>query len=601
MRTFLAGGIIVIFIVIQLLRGGTVVETINGDGTGYYAYLTAVFIHHTTDFTPVYEYEKERRGLDYMAHYFHKTEHGMVNKYQLGTALMMLPFFLMAWLYSIIIGMPPDGYSILFQYAVSLAAAVYLAVGLLATRRLLQLFGIGKSVQLMTILALLFGTNLFYYAFLHTSHSHVYSFSAIAVFLLLSKYYFQKGHAKDFLLAAMALGLVVLIRPTNAIIALALPFLSGDAASFQVRWRQLISRPKLIAVAFLLFLSVFMLQPLFNTIQTGSWFLWSYQSEGFHFDNPALLSFLFSYRKGFFIYTPLMLLLVPALVLLYQRSRFFLFSFLGYFLVLIVLLSSWWNWFFGYSFGMRAMIDHYALLAIPLALMIQQFWAKRLQKKLMTVFLLLSIALNLIQTYQYHTGILHPDSMSKEKYWYVFLRTDPQYRDIFGSYPEPIYAALSESESTTYHNDMEVPSNIWTSNGILQSSNAYSGAYLAELNQSNIYSPTLVLSGEQLTTTAAEVYVTVSLMFKELTPHATSNALLVYAAKDTSDNTVFYKTFKMKQIPDSRTGDWRNAAFGFKVPAWNPALDQVKIYVWNRDAALFQLDDFEVNIYPLKP
>jgi hypothetical protein len=219
----------------------------------------------------------------------------------------------------------------------------------------------------------------------------------------------------------------------------------------------------------------------------------------------------------------------------------------------------------------------------------------------MTVFILLVVGLNLIQTYQYHSGILHPDSMSKEKYWYVFLRTDPQYRDIFGSYPEPIYAALSESESTTYHNDMEVPSNIWTSNGILQSSNAYSGAYLAELNQSNIYSPTLVLSGEQLTTTAAEVYVTVSLMFKELTPHATSNALLVYAAKDTSDNTVFYKTFKMKQIPDSRTGDWRNAAFGFKVPAWNPALDQVKIYVWNRDAALFQLDDFEVNIYPLKP
>lgn len=601
MRTFITGGVIVIFIVIQLLRAGTVVQTINGDGTGYYAYLPAIFIHHTTDFTPVYELEKERRGLDYMAHYFHKTEHGMVNKYQLGTALMILPFFLMAWLYSIIIGMPPDGYSILFQYAVSLAAAVYLAIGLLATRKLLQLFGIRKSVQLTTLLALLFGTNLFYYAFLHTSHSHVYSFSAIAVFLVLSKNFFLSSQTKDFLLAAMALGLVVLIRPTNGLVVLALPFLSADLATFRASWRQIISKPKLIALSVLLFLSVFMLQPLFNFIQTGSWFVWSYQSEGFHFDNPALLSFLFSYRKGFFIYTPLMLLIVPALVLLYQRSRFFMFSFLGYFLLLIVLLSSWWNWFFGYSFGMRAMIDHYTLLSIPLALMIQQFWAKSLQKQMMTVFLLLVVGLNLIQTYQYHSGILHPDSMSKEKYWYVFLRTDPQYRNIFGSYPEPIYAALSDSESTTYHNDMEVPSNIWTSNGIIQDSKAYSGVYLAELNQSNIYSPTLVLSGEQITSTAAEVYVTVNLMFKELTPNATTNALLVYAAKDTADQMLFYKAFKMKQIPDQRTGDWRNATFGFKVPAWNASYKQIKVYVWNRDAALFQLDDFEVIIYPLKP
>ncbi|HPA31612.1 MAG TPA: hypothetical protein PLV14_08440, partial [Bacteroidia bacterium] len=163
MRTFILGGVIIMFILTQLWRGGSAMRTVDGDGSGYYAYLTAVMIHHTTDFTTIYELEKSRRGLDYTAHYFHEKDGKMVNKYYLGTALMLLPFFLLASMYSFITGMPVDGYNILFQYAVSMGAAIYLALGLLATRKLLATFHIRKEVQLITLIALLFGTNLFYY------------------------------------------------------------------------------------------------------------------------------------------------------------------------------------------------------------------------------------------------------------------------------------------------------------------------------------------------------------------------------------------------------------------------------------------------------
>ncbi|MCK4288819.1 MAG: hypothetical protein KAW86_06420, partial [Bacteroidales bacterium] len=38
---------------------------ISGDGRGYYAYLPAIFIHKTLDFTKIYEIEKEKYSLSY--------------------------------------------------------------------------------------------------------------------------------------------------------------------------------------------------------------------------------------------------------------------------------------------------------------------------------------------------------------------------------------------------------------------------------------------------------------------------------------------------------------------------------------------------------
>lgn len=601
MRTFILGGVIIMFIVTQLWRGGSAMRTIDGDGSGYYAYLTAVMVHHTTDFTKIYELEKSRRGLDYTAHYFHEKDGKMVNKYYLGTALMLLPFFLLASMYSFITGMPVDGYNILYQYAVSMGAAIYLALGLLATRKLLASFHIRKEVQMITLIALLFGTNLFYYSFLHPSHSHVYSFAAIAFFALMMRRFFVEASSRSLFLSALLLGLVMLIRPTNVLVLASLPFLTGNFNTLSLRIRQLFSKPVMLLLLFVFFVSVFFIQPLFNYIQTGEWYLWSYTKEGFRFESPALYSFLFSYRKGFFVYTPLMFLIVPALFKLFQISRYYLVTFVFYFLVVALFLSSWWNWYFGDSYGMRAMIDHFSLLSIPLALFFNQLYDIRYGKAGLFLVLASLVSLNLVQTYQYHAGILHPDSMTKEKYWHIFFKTDNAYKNIFGSLPEPFYGDLNQKTSLTFLNDMETPSKFWTSNGLVTSENAYSGGTVAGLNQSNIYSPTLVLHVKDFDSTACEKYVSVSLMFKEIEANAVGNALLVYAATDLSNQLTFYKTFKVKQIPDARINEWRNAVFGFKVPAWINRTRVIKVYVWNKEAGNFQLDDFEVNIYNFEP
>lgn len=594
MRTLLISGIFVVFIIVQLLRGADGKRIIDGDGSGYYAYLTTVFIHKTIDFNTVFNYERSRRGLEYTGHYFHQHEDVLINKYYLGTALLIMPFFLIALFYSMVIGMPPDGYNILFQYAVALAAAFYTAVGMVVINRLLKAYNISKKLSLFTILLLLFGTNLFHYTFLDPAFSHVYSFAAIALFLLAAKHFFMHYSKRSLFVAAFALGMVGLIRPANLMIVFALPFLAGSLANLKEAATHLIGNKKRFVAALIIFLITIGLQFVFYFLQTGRFFIWSYQQEGFYFTNPAFLDFLFSYRKGFFIYTPLMLLLFPALVVLWKSSRFQFFSFTIFFLLLVYVLSSWWNWFYGDSFGMRPMVDYFALFSIVLAFLLQKIEKKKAVAPVVTMFALAAISLNLLQTYQYQVRILHPDAMTKEKYWYVFLRTGEPYKNVLGGFPEAYYGSLDKHDRQSYFLNMEERAVPWSFSGIAVALDAFSGKQVAQLNKELQYSPTLILEGDNLRKSEQPIYTKVQVSFREFEPNKALGALLVYAATNKNNELLFYKSFKMKDMPDFRVGIWRTAEFGFSVPAWTSDLHQVKVYIWNKELQEFQIDDFDV-------
>lgn len=597
MRTLLISGIFVVFIIVQLLRGADGKRIIDGDGSGYYAYLTTVFIHKTTDFNAVFDYERSRRGLEYTGHYFHQYEDVRINKYYLGTALLIMPFFLIALLYSVVIGMPPDGYNILFQYSVALAAAFYTAFGMVVVNRLLKAYNISKKLSLFTILLLLFGTNLFHYTFLDPAFSHVYSFAAIALFLLASKHFFMHHSKRSLFVAAFALGMVGLIRPANLMIVFALPFLAGSWDGFKAAANELIVNKKRFVTASVIFVITLGIQFLYYYVQTGRLFFWSYKDEGFYFTNPAFLDFLFSYRKGFFIYTPLMLLLFPALLVLWKSSKYQFFSFSVFFLFIVYVLSSWWNWFYGDSFGMRPMVDYFALFAIVLAFLLQKIEKQKMIASVIGLFAVATIGLNLLQTYQYQVRILHPDAMTKDKFWYVFLKTSASYKDVLGGFPEAYFGSLDTHERQNYFLNMEERAVPWSFSGIAVALDAFSGKQLAQLNNQLQYSPTLILEGNNLRITEQPIYTKVQVSFREFEPNNALGALLVYAATNKNNELLFYKSFKLKDMPDFKIGMWRTAEFGFSAPAWTSDLHQVKVYIWNKELKEFQIDDFDVCFY----
>ena len=101
----------------------------NSDVNGYYLYLPAIIVHKKLDlaFTESEELLNQYKAFGQFDIYTGKYhENGRkYTKYYVGTAVMQVPFFLSALLYSQFSHYLSDGYSMPFQVAVFLAALFF--------------------------------------------------------------------------------------------------------------------------------------------------------------------------------------------------------------------------------------------------------------------------------------------------------------------------------------------------------------------------------------------------------------------------------------------------------------------------------------------
>ena len=140
------------------------------------------------------------------------------------------------------------------------------------------------------------------------------------------------------LVSAFVLGLIILVRPVNALVLAAIPFLASSPGNLLSTVKTKNLKLDLIPAAALFFLAISP-QLIINFLQTGNLFVLGYRNEGFYFDSPEFANFLLSYRKGWLVYTPFMLLLLPSLIFLYRRSKYEFFSFLIFLVLLIYIFS----------------------------------------------------------------------------------------------------------------------------------------------------------------------------------------------------------------------------------------------------------------------
>jgi len=569
-------------------------QLIDGDGSGLYAYLPAIFIYKTVDFTPVFEFEKSRRPPDYMGHNYHQINGTLINKFTCGTALLELPFFLLAWLLSLLLGMPADGYNLLFQYATAVSALFWVWVGIYYFVQLAYLYGIKKKLAWFVAFSGLTATNLLSYTFINPAASHAYSFALITTFLYFMKKVFREQDRRSMYLSSFILGLIVLVRPVNILVVAVLPMLASSSEIFLRTVKgKIIKRD--IFLLILLFIIGLSPQLLINFLQTGKLLVYGYQNEGFNFSKPEIISFLFSYRKGWFLYTPFMLLLFPGMIALYKRSKFEFFSFLGFFVLLIYVFSSWWNWFYGDSFGMRPMVDFYGLFFLIISLLLASIKRSRF---LIIIYLFtgITIALNFIQTYQYANGIIHPDSMNKEAYWHVFLKTSEKYEGVIAAADESFYGKLDSEPFFTSFNDMENNYQGWSAPA-KPVDESFSGQVAAQMDNIVEYSPTFLYHLPDSLKGKRNIYVLFESMIFEKQPNAAVNALFVVDINNQKGETLFYKAFKVKKLPDELTQQWRMEHIGFKLPEITEDMTQVKFYIWNIKHTDFLIDNMQLSVY----
>ena len=397
---------------------------IEADAKGYYAYLPAVFIYKDLNFGFFEHIEKEKYYAENLYYdYRYVSEGDTINKYYCGTALAELPFFLIAHFLSYLTNAETDGYSKLYPILINIAALFYLLIGLLFLNAALKTYNLSARSRALTLFAAVFGTNLFYYTIGEPGLSHIFSFAFTSMFFFYARQYFSSYEKKHILRLAVILGIIILIRPINGMVIFILPFAAGSYETLKEGFRKLLFGKPYLLYSFICFLAIISIQLIIYKISTGSFFVYSYGQEGFNFLSPHLFDILFSYKKGLFLYTPLLLLSFTGGYFLWKNSHYSFFTWFGFFLVITYFLSSWWMWYYGGSFSSRVYVEYIPFFMVLLGISIDNIKPKPYTYLyIFTISLLIMVCQ--IQTYQYRYYEIHWSEMTKEKYWSVFMRID---------------------------------------------------------------------------------------------------------------------------------------------------------------------------------
>lgn len=422
--------ILFVFLFISNQYIGIPETTINADGVGYYDYLPSTFIHHDlVRYNEPFSLNKDSYQRILPTGVYVPFSDFHVNKYPCGTAVLQLPFFFYAHYTTKLDNSPTDGYQKPFQKTVGYAAIFYLFLSLLFLKKVLVLYDIKPLIVFFCQFTLVLATPITIYASNDAGFSHVYSLFAITAFVFFTKSYFIDFKRRNLIWASLLLGLIFILRQPNLLIVLFVPFLAGSWNNLKIGISTLLRNKKNLLFALAAFLLIASIQFTLWYLQTGRFIIDSYQAESFDFTDPHLIDILFSYRKGLFVYTPILFFGIFGLVgLVFKKDYFLVFSWLFFFFILTYILSSWWSWYFGSSFGLRAYIDYFVIFFIPIALLLDSFGP--VVKVFVLLISLLTIQVNCIQSYQYNQYILHYHQMDKEKYWKVFLKTEDVYKGL---------------------------------------------------------------------------------------------------------------------------------------------------------------------------
>ena len=385
----------------------------HDDVNQYYSYIIALFKKNDL----LFNYNNYGFWL------FDSPSHHLVPKVTYGMSIFYLPFFLVANFFS---SASSTGYEAVFSWFIHIGCMSYSLIGLVYSRKIL-LRWFNEKITALSLLIIFFGSNFFCYTLVQPELTHSVLFMLNSIFIYYVIHWFLNSNKSAFFIICFLLGLITLIRPTE-IILIVFPLLIGVSSIQELKNRLLsfFKMPLVVLLGFGLFIIPIIPQLIYWKIQTGSWLYFSYgNDERFFWTNPEIINVLFSYRKGWLVYSPLMTITVIGFVFLYKKNKALFYPIIFYFAINLYFISSWWDWGFGGAFGMRSLVQILAVLIIPLACFMQ--WFLTCSKRVAWHFSGLALItffcfLNIFQTNLYKHGIIHYDGMTKEAYWFTFLK-----------------------------------------------------------------------------------------------------------------------------------------------------------------------------------
>ncbi len=366
------------------------------EGQRYYSYLTTLIIHKSTEFTNI----KKKGEADRTGESLNKSKERLDNKYPIGTAILIGPFFLIAHFITLLFdSVNADGYSLIYQVSVLIAGYFYYLLGSLVLAKYLRHF-FGEKEVFFTIIFITFGTSLFHYATLDSAFPHVYSYCLVSLYFYFTEKFWKSPNLTHSLTLGLIIGLLFLVENLNLIF---ISFFLFYPCGKDFKNRVLVNIKPLSLVVMTVII-VIIPQCIIWKTNGSSFFLDSPGGNTFNFLNPSLIETVASIQSGVFIWSPALLLGVIGLLLTLrgELKKIATLSLINLF-ILTYIIASYKEWHLGGGYGHRGFISAYPFFAIGIAALLSEL-KKISSKKTALVVLGGFTLLTSIQMFNYWKG-----------------------------------------------------------------------------------------------------------------------------------------------------------------------------------------------------
>ncbi len=578
------------------------------DFFGLYLYLPATFIYHDpgiSDLSWLNAINAQYANTP-MFYQLHPINGYNIIRFFCGMSMLLSPFFFLGHLMAISGPWPADGFSYPYQLAMMMGAFFYVVTGLYFTRKVLLHF-FSDLTTAITLVALFLGSNLFFYSTFDAGPPHAVLFSLYAMLIWFTIRWHQEPRKRLAVAIGLILGFIIVSRPAE-IIAAFIPLFWGITGreSFVVKaklvWRHFHHLVLLGLATFIIGIPQFA----YYEYYTGYIYYNTYTDpqSGLDFQNPRFAWVLFSYRKGWLLYAPIMAIAITGLLRMILKKSVATLPVVLHFAVNLLLIASFSSLV---SYGWRAFIQSYALMVIPLGYVIE--WVITNKNRMLhlaaSLLLLFFVWLSVLQSWQVMMGIINGSRMTRDYYWHVFGKTIPDknaeklllmdhYLDEKNGQELPDYIPYQSYQLTEYKFDTIAEAFRYATRKDPQDASNT----VFKLDKNTPYSPGVKVENSKISL-ADHYWAEISFrVFCDTLPNdGELNLVATYTyqgRKKTLTNKVYkYKTYPVKQYS---TGKWQHFTFRYLAPEPTTARDRLETYVWYRGKRQIYIDDFRVNI-----
>jgi len=591
--------IILICVIVFLNLKNPSQNTIAWDFFGYYLYLPLTFIYQDLqikDIGIVRDIVETYANTSTLYQVYITPEGGWVIKYTMGIAIINAPFFLIGHIIALLSEHAADGFSTPYQYSVWIGAMFITVVGILALRKVLLHF-FSDTISAITLSLIVLGTNYLYnVSFIAQNvNPQNYGFTFYTIILYLTIRWHKSHQLINAILLAFVCGILILSRPTE-IVCLLIPVFWEVSGSKSLREKLgLLKKEKKQVMIFALILFLIgSLQVFYWLAAAGEFVELSYgdvAGEGMDFLTPHFDKVLFSFRKGWFIYTPLMVLPILGLVCLYQVKKNLFIPVFTYFIFNLYLVSCWSTWWYAECWGQRGLIPSYAVLSIPLGYFLVRIGdQKSIHRWLVYVVILALTGLNLFQTWQYYEGILSGSRMTREYYFRTFLKTKATEADrkllLVSRDKWPVEYVPDEDD---YHR-----SELYRNSFIQETEGSADSVMYIHLDTTKRFSPDFTIRYKDMTS-QDHAYIRASVEVFIPEDHSGETPLLVMAMRNRKG---LYKYTALDISADSvKYNAWNTISKDYLTPEIRWKKDKLQVYLWYRGNDHVFIRDLKLDLF----